>query len=82
MGGIILIAQNIEIFKKHGFRHFFCGEVCRELSTGVECLKTESGRRFGGKRGGVSTGGDDSVLSTVSTGPTTITIPYKYIYTT
>ena len=82
MGGSIPVTQNIENFKNYVSTFYSCGEVSCELSTGVKCLKTESGRRSGGKRRRVSTGGADSVLSTLSTGPTTITIPYKYLYTT
>jgi hypothetical protein len=82
MGGNIYDNQNIENFEKPFIMTIFCGEVSRELSTGAEYWKMVSSRRSGGRRGCISMGGDDLALSTVSTAPTTITIPYKYIYTT
>ena len=49
MGGIIPITQNIENFKNYVSACYSCGEVSCELSTGVKCETTESGRRSGGE---------------------------------
>ena len=44
-------------------------------------METGSNQRDGAKRVFITTSGVKFFLSTLSTGPTTITIPYKYIYT-
>jgi hypothetical protein len=62
--------------------NFFCGEFARQISTGGECLGSGANSRTGVMRIFIAMGGVDSFLSTFSTVPTTITIPYKYIYTT
>jgi hypothetical protein len=52
--------------------------VIRKPSTGVYNGKRDNNQREGVQRGAFPTGAGESVLSTLSTPPTTITIPYKY----